>query len=330
MSTSGDQTYLITTSGIIQKAFELAEIIAPGESIPGEDYNSALVSLNAMIKHWQAAKGLYMHHMEEATLFLMPGQRTYQIGNSSPDFCGISTNLVETQLTAANNIGNTLLTVNSTSGMLTGDYIGIVQDNSTLLWGTISNVNSSTTVTTNTALTTTAAIGNMVFTYRTNAGRPLEIYNMVLRQSGGTDSILSQAISEIQISPMSVDEYFKLPSKGTQGTTIKYSMFKKNNYNQLNIYPVPSTSIYRLKFLYSRIIENFDNSSDNPDLPQEYCKALYWNLAAELAAQYKKYEVLQYLDSKSNLYLHEACSVSQENNISLMLTASGFNDHAQN
>ena len=319
MATSGTTSYLLTASGIVQKAFELLEVYAPGESVSGEDFNSAMVSLNMMIKHWQAERKLYLHQVEEATLFLAAGQRTYKIGNSSTDKVGLSVNVVETQLTEAEIITDTLMHVNSTTGMLATDIIGVVMNDSTILWTTIASVTSSTSVTLTAALTVAAASGNYVFSYRTAAGRPLDIDICMLRQAGGTDTTLSQYISEIPMTAVSQSTYFRYPNKGTQGTPLQYYIEKKNLYSNINVFPVPTTPNYRVKFLYKRIIENFDSSSNNPDIPQEYGAALVYNLAAAIAPQYNRMEKLQYFEAKGNELLDGAASTSQENNVSLII-----------
>lgn len=319
MSTSGNTSYESTTTQLITNAFQLLEIYGSSETVSGEDYSSALVVLNGMIKHLQAANNFYMHQVEGATLFLAVGQNTYQIGNSSSDKIGLQTNVVETQLTEAEIIADTLMHVNSTTGMLAGDTVGVVQDNSVIKWTTIATVNSSVTLTLTAALDVAAASGAYVFSYRTAAGRPLELRSTMLRQSGGTDTTLSQIVTEIPMSAIGREQYFRYPQKGRQGTPLQYYLEKRNKSSTIHLFPTPSTPNYRIVFQYDRIIENFTNSSDNPDLPQEYFECLYYNLAVRLAPRYNRMDRLQYLEQKAQLLLDEACSVSQENNVSLII-----------
>lgn len=319
MATSGNTSYNMTTTGLITKAHELLGTIQPGESVSGEDYASTLSTLNAMVKQWQASKNLYLHHVAEATLFLEVGQSKYQIGNGSSDKCGLNTNVVETQLTTSEIITDTLMHVNSTTGMLAGDVVGVVQDDNTIHWTTIATVNSSTTLTLSLAITVAATSGNYVFSYRTDAGRPLEIRSIMLRQSGGTDTTLSQYTSEIPMSAVGRDQYFRYPQKGTQGTPLQYYFEKTNNDAKLHLYPVPSTVNYRVVFQYDRIIENFDSASDNADLPQEACMALYTNLARYHAPIVDRMDRLPYLAQEGERLLDDLCSTFQENNVSLII-----------
>ena len=317
MPTSGNTSYSLTTSAIIQQAFEKAEIISAGDSVPTADYNSALIQLNLMVKDWQNERRLYLQHIEETTLFLNVGQRTYQLGNNSTDHYALNDNLIETKLTEDEVSTDTLIHVNDTTGMAINDIIGVVLDTSEIHWSTVNTVNSSTTVTLNNALPEDATQGNYVFSYRDAGGRPLEIVSAMLRQAGGTDDVLSQQISEIPVSPVSQETYFKFPNKGTQGgSPLQFFMDKKNTHSVLNLYPVPNTPSYRIKLLVKRIIENFDSGSDIADLPQESGLALIYGLACLLATNYRRSDLLPILEQKADRYLDNLCSVFQENNVS--------------
>lgn len=286
MPTSGDTTFNLTTSGIIQEAAELLGIVRPGQSVSSEDYTSCLRSLNMMVKAWQQ-NGMFVTHEAEATVFIEPGQIKYVLGGSDPDRTG-KEDVIETKLSDDYVSTDDTLDMTSTTGILAGDFIGVVLDDNTVHWTTVDSVTDSNTLVLDVALTGDASTGNMVFAYRTAMGRPLEISSVHLRNSGGTDSGISDEIHDIKVYEINKYQYKNIYNKGTQGTTIQFYQDKQNTQTNLYVWPTGNYVSERFKIVYRRIIEDFDNTSDVADLPQNWSACLAYNLAAYVAPKYGK------------------------------------------
>lgn len=84
-------------------------------------------------------------------------------------------------------------------------------------------------------------------------------------------------------------EYFDQSNKTVDSVPTSWYYDPQLTTGTLYVWPRPSTSVassQTLKVTYLRRIEDFDGSSDDPDLPQEWLQALSYALAAELALKY--------------------------------------------
>lgn len=93
--------------------------------------------------------------------------------------------------------------------------------------------------------------------------------------------------TEIPMCRMSRDEYFGLPLKSSNGTPTQFYYDPQITTGKLYIWPVPSGSSTSLKFTYVRQFEDFDAETNDPDFPQEWLQPAIYNLAVELAPEYK-------------------------------------------
>ena len=105
-------------------------------------------------------------------------QTDYQITNTTNDHFTLSYN--KTSVSVDGLAGDTFITLSSVSGILAGDYIGIVLDTNYLFWTTVdsisgSNINFPSGIT----LTSDASSGNLVFTYTTALDVPMTVYDAV-------------------------------------------------------------------------------------------------------------------------------------------------------
>lgn len=288
MSTSGTSSYNLTTVEIIREALELLGVVAIGQSIEAEDYDTCLRTLNMMVKSWQN-QDIFMTHEKEATLFLVPKQTKYQLGGSGADRAAdgfvIETSVSEAALAAA-----TTLNVTSTTDMTALDKIGVEMTDGTIHWTTIASITDTDTLELTDALTVDVDASAMVFVYTSQMGRPLKIISAHLRTSGGTDSELVIQQQDREIKDINGLRYRGISNKGQTGTSLFYFQDKQNNYMNFYVYPTGNTETERLKLVYQRVIEDFTNSTDNADLPQSWMTALAQNLAAQVAPKYGKEE----------------------------------------
>lgn len=270
MATSNSTNFNMTASEIISDALRLCKVLGTGETASGEEYSLGLRQLNRMIKSWQA-QGIHLWTETEGIVFCDADQRVFQLGGSSPDEA--STEDIKTEIGAAEASGQTVITVKSTTGMAASDKVGIVLDSGAMHWSTISSVDDTTIITIADALPSAAAADNHVYAYTSDLTKPLDISAVRIENDAGT---------EIELSKMSRADYMRLTDKTTSGVSRSFYFDRQRDFGKLYIYPVPEDGSYRLRITFTRQIEDFDSSTDNPDLPSEWLDAIVYNLAVRL------------------------------------------------
>lgn len=280
MSTSNTITFNETRDQIISDALSLLAVLPAGETATTADVTFAANQLNSMVKGWMA-QGIHLWTEESGTIFLVNGQAQYnlQAGASGAKASDGTGTPVETTLSASVNNASSTVTCTTVVGMSSGDVIGIVQDNQTILWTTINGAPNTTTnvVTLTSPTTTTAASGNAVFTYTTQLPRALSIQSARLRNNQGFDKMMEIRARE---------DYMRIPQKGITGDPIILYYSPQVSQGQVFVWPTPSDVNKRLEVTYLREIQDFDTGTDNPDFPQEWLEAIKFNLAVRLAPAY--------------------------------------------
>jgi len=284
MTTSNTVSFTITQSDAIRAAFEHIGIIGEGDSISSYDYGVAQSKLNLMLKNWQnQAEHLWVR--QKIILFLQASQPSYSISLTSTDHItadiNTSTGLpLTTQLTAANVIGNTDITVTSSAGFVAGYYIGVQTTDGTLFWSTVNTVLSPTSVRLSDALTSATAIGGYVFGYQ---NKITTIFNPIK----AIRRLISSNI-DVPLLYQAYDEYLQMPNKFTTGTPNMWSYDRQIDQMIINIWQNPVDVSYYLIFAVDRKIQDMNVNSDSFDLPQEWGDAIITNLALALAPIYGK------------------------------------------
>jgi hypothetical protein len=277
MTTSGTFNFTETRDQIITNALSLLGVVAAGEPVNTNDITLCASLLNQMVKGWMA-QGVHLWTEEEGTLFLINGQNQYILsssgGTQASDGSGTP---VETTLATSAASSATTITPTTTVGMSSGDNIGIQLNNNTIQWTTINGAPANGVVTLTAALTSAAASGNQVFTYTTVCPKPLSIHGARLRNSNGFDRT-------VKIEPRQV--YDMIPQKSLTGSPIILMYSPQLSNGIVYLWPTPNDVSSRIEFTYLRTIQDFDASSDNPDLPQEWLECLAYNLAVRAAPAY--------------------------------------------
>ena len=282
MATSGSVNYADRRNDIIADAFRLAGVYGSSDSsIAAHDQQLAERFLNRMFKSWMA-DGIKLWKLSEFTLFLRADQVKYILGATDH----ASETVVETTLGGAEASGQTILTITSTTGMTASDNIGIELDSGDLQWTTISTVDSSTQVTVAASLTGAAASGNSVYSYTTRIARPYRIHQVRRRDKDGIDVLLNE---------ISRAEYFSIAEKTNEGIPTSYYFDPQQSQAHIYIWPEPDNMDVRLKITATEQLEDFDASTDNPDVPNEWLKAVVYGLAVEVALVYGKLNELTLL-----------------------------------
>lgn len=272
MTTSLSTNYTQTRNEIIADSLTLLGVYGQGDTVTTNDYNFCSNILNKMVKAWEG-QGIHLWTQVEGAVFLTADQQSYSLINTATDVAG--DDVVFTLLTADGS--GTGLTVTSTVGMTALDNIGIKLDDNTIQWTTISAVGSTTTLTLNASLSSTASSGNNVFVFTNRIDRPLDIISMRFRNYSG---------NERPIEVRGREDFFNMPNKDISGKANIFYYAPAVSTSRLYVWPTADDVGDCLRISYSRRIQDFDTSSDTPDLPQEWLEAITYNLAVRVAPSY--------------------------------------------
>lgn len=269
MAVSGSKDFAVTRAEIVEGALRKIGVYDQGESIPGDESKSAVFALNAMIKEW-VARGIDIWLREEVTLFLQPNTQKYQLGAANA-----TTSYVETALSSAAASGATALSVDSTTGMTVGDFIGVKLDDNSIHWDTIQNT-SPLTITN--GLASAASSGKKVYAYTTKAGRPQKLLYAFRRDVNDHDT---------EIDLIGESEYQRQSNKGSSGPPTEIWYRPTIGTGTLHVWPVDGGSTWdKLVLIAQSLPDDFDVAGNNPQFPIEWANTLVWNLAAELGPEY--------------------------------------------
>lgn len=83
MSTSGSTDFSVTRDDIIKRALRLLGVVAQGETPTADQVSEAAISLNSLVKAWQA-DGMPLWAIKERTVALVAGQSTYNLTTPKP------------------------------------------------------------------------------------------------------------------------------------------------------------------------------------------------------------------------------------------------------
>ncbi len=271
MTTSGSYNYSITRADIFQEAYEIAQSLDPGETLSASDVAAANRKLNLMVKAWMA-QGIHLWAVQEATLFMADDTISYSLG---PTGTHCTASYVHTTLSTDEALGSTSIGITSATGMSASDNIGIVLDDGTIHWTTISGA-PSTTTTIVSGLASAATAGNVVFAYTSKIQRPLRIIK---------DTIYRRNIdnNDTPVELISRSEYAQLSSKMSEGKPIQVFYEPTLTNGTLKVWLSPDSVTDVLRFSFERPIEDFDSTADNPDFPIEWGEAICYNLADRLS-----------------------------------------------
>jgi hypothetical protein len=271
MATSGTVTYSVTEADIIKDALIEIGYLDPTETPTADDIVTARRKLNLIVKQWTSqldfAPGLKMWTRRTGYLFLQEDQTKYSLGPSGDH---ATETYVQTTLSTDEALGSTSLSLTSTTGMSASDNIGIVLDDGSIHWTTISGAPGAPT-TIATGLASAATSGNVVFAYTTKMRRPFELLSGVLRDADGNDSPIDVNLS--------LQEYEAIYSKGSEGSPSRlyFEAQRTNAVAYIDCAPEDVTKVIRLPYL--SYIEDFSAQANDADFPIEWARPLCLQLA---------------------------------------------------
>lgn len=278
MSTSGTVTFARNRDQLIASALRKVSAFESGETLDSQAVTEAGDALNAMIKHWQA-DGIHIWTTQEATLFPQKSQTSYSLALTSTDHATDS--YVETSLSAAAISGATSVSVAAVTGIADTYKIGIEVASNVLSWTTVSGAPSGTTVTLTAGLSAAAASGARVLVYQTNLVRPLKIISA--RRYNFASAI------DVPLTEFDRIEYQGMPNKANASTVNSFFYDRRGGKNAaglIYLWPTPANVNDAVKMTVARPIEDFSAAGNDSDLPQEWIRAIEWNLADEIADEY--------------------------------------------
>lgn len=275
MATSG--SYNLTTTGteIIDFALRKCGIIAAGETATAEMLSNGLTDLNFMVKAWQA-EGIHLWKYEEMVLFLVSGQKEYNLGETGGNWVKKS-DLTTTAVKVAGSATDGTIDVDSITGISDEDYIGIVCDDNTIHWTTVNGAPAGDTVTLTDALDAAAAVDNTVYVYTNKAPRPLQVTHARVQVDSTNETIFNLKGRE---------DYFTLSNKSATGTPVEGHYNPRLTNGKLYVWPTTDDETKYLNLTTQIPIEDFDSAANNPDLPQEWFLPLGWCLAQHIYIDY--------------------------------------------
>lgn len=275
MATSGSYDFTRTRDEIINAALRKLGVLAEGETATAEQTNEAAEALNAMVKSWMG-KGIHLWVQQEIILFLEASttKQSYTIGPSGDH---ATTSLVKTELSADEAAAQTTISVDSSTGISASDNVGIVLDDGTLHWTTISSVPDSTSIVIASGLPSVASTDNHVYTYTSKPQRPLRVQDARLKINDG---------NEVPMTGISRDSYFDLPNKGAAGKPTQFYYNPTLTNGTFYIWTTSDDVADYITMTTDYPLQDFDSANDNPDFPVEWIRTLIWNLADELKAEY--------------------------------------------
>lgn len=141
-----------------------------------------------------------------------------------------------------------------------------------------------------------------------NTEEPLKVYQAWYRNnSSGIDVPMVQLVEQ---------QYNALTNKSQQGTPVQYFYKRLNGSGIMYLFLTPDSNFannFTVKFLFQRPFADFDTSTDVPDFPQEWLRALKYGLADEIALEYGyPQKDRQELGQRAMMYKEEALAFTQE------------------
>ena len=118
-------------------------------------------------------------------------------------------------------------------------------------------------------------------TYTLTTPKPLKVIQAWYRNSTSNVDVPMRVITR--------DEYNRLGNKTSVGTPIQVYYNPRRDDGELKIFPTPSStdaSNVSVYLVYQAPFEDFDQSTDTPDFPQEWYDAVTYGLATRLAPEY--------------------------------------------
>jgi hypothetical protein len=281
------------------------------EPLSAEDNATACEALNVLIKSWQA-KDLFLWKYQDVVVFPQYGQATYSLGSTSTDH--FTTNYSRTVLTAGSGASDTTIEVQSVTGFADDYYVGIELDSGYMQWTRQDGAAAGLVITIDNALTGAASAGNAVYVYAQKAARPQKVHYATLLQNWQLSSATAiDNSSETPLTVLATKDYFMMPNKASLGQVVQISYDPLLTNGKLSCYQTPNDVTAPIILQTTYPFEYFTTTTDEPDAPNEWLKALIYNLAWDLCDEFGiNGERAASIKEKAQYYLQELLDYDQE------------------
>ena len=275
MTTSGSVDFGSTRSNLIEDALRKCGVLREGVSASANQLTTGARALNLWIKS-PHTDGMPLWAIKEGAVLPIAGVSSATLGPSGGH---AATTWVHTQLASAASSGASTITVDSITGISTGDNIGVELDDGTIDWTTVNGAPSGTTVTLTATLDSAAAVDSHVYTYTTKIVRPLKIIQASWFDYGSN--------VETPINIISRDEWIRHSDKTGEGDKVNEIYYDPQlTRGVLYFFPRMIDGDGIIKIWFRRPIEDMDAAGDTLDYPQEWENAVMWSLAAAMGYEF--------------------------------------------
>lgn len=288
---------------VIKDALILVGAASNEEIIQASDLQIAARFLNRLLKYL-ATRGLHLWRREQA--FLIPQYLQYKYTLGTGTDAAVSS-YINTTVSADEAIGQTIISVTSTTGFVIGNKILIQLDTSYLHSTSIVSF-TATTVTITDMLPNAAVAGAVVYVYdlANIIPHPLKLLSM-RRRTSGADLI------DVPMTQLTYESYFDLPFKNGDSSFPTQFMVQSNR-SDCNVYlwQAPSDVQVVFPFTYEITLADITSANQTMDCPQEWLMAMVYQLAASLALVYGKASLLPTLKAMADEFLQETLNWDSE------------------
>ena len=274
MATSGSTDFNLTGTQWVTDALELIGVVKEGTDITDQQLDRGLRAANRLLKSESAE--FHLWKFEEITIFGVVGQAKYDLPGANG---ALTADIATTTTDADEATSQTVISVTKTTGFTNSDTIGIVLDDDTIHWTTISSFVTDDTVTIASGLASAAASGNKVYVYTTAVVRPLKVLT-------ARSSLNDNDTPELQV--LGRTEYDNLPDKTIEASPVQVYYDPQITIGELFLWPTPDDVAKVYKITVQQPIEDLDAGTDNIDVPQEWLDYLVYKLAIRRAPAYGK------------------------------------------
>ncbi len=283
ITVSGTSSWNPAITQMISAMYRKIGAIAEDETPTAGMFQDALFAGNALLKEWMAL-GIHVWTEEEAILFFQMGQRRYLLGGTNTDNCCDANAYVLMQLTAPASAGDTSITVDTTVGVATGNYVGVVLDSGAAFWTTVNGAPSATSIHLTAAIPAGASASTQTnaFAYATKIVRPLKV-------PGARQIFYQGGQSGPRLTPMSVlsrKKYMNLPQPDDPGISTQYFYTPQLVSGEFYAWPNPQNANFGARLTWYRPLMDLTTPANTADLPQEWVNGLMWNIAKEMAPEF--------------------------------------------
>lgn len=304
MALSDSYDFNMTRNDIIKAALRKLNATSQFEEPTPQEVSDGAQALNMMMKSWQS-QGSHLFKYEEIVIVPERNKTMYTLSPTGDNAC-LSSELTSTSTTIAELSGATTITVVSSAGIVDGDIIIIQLADNTSQTTTVSGAPAGNVIALADALTGAVNAGAVIYSFPRKIQKPMRMVDARRRDNPTGNDIKVQIVSR--------ERYFSIPSKSSEGDVSQLHYNPKISSGNLFIWASPQNVTAQIRATVEYPIMDVDLASNNVDLPNEWLRALVFNLAVDLAPEYGNLSEVDFTIMKglADQYLMEALAYDVE------------------